>query len=163
MDFNIVKLELKHKADVIRIFSHYVENSFAAYSSTIWPEERFNLLLNGPDIICAYCAEGENNRAIGFALLKKFHPGDAVKRTAEVTYFLDPEHTRNRLGKALLDRMSADAKLAGVDNLVASVSSKNEPSIRFHERNGFEEAGRIRNAGRKFGEDFDIALFQKRI
>jgi phosphinothricin acetyltransferase len=59
--------------------------------------------------------------------------------------------------------MSADAKLVGVDNLVASVSSKNEPSIRFHEKNGFEEAGRIRDAGHKFGEDFDIALYQKRI
>jgi len=163
MDFNIVKLEMKHKADVIRIFLHYVENSFAAYSSTMWPEERFNLLLNGPDIICAYCAEDENNRALGFALLKKFHPGDAVKRTAEVTYFLDPEHTRYGLGKALLDRMSADAKLVGIDNLVASVSSKNEPSIRFHKKNGFKEAGRIRDAGRKFNEDFDIALFQKRI
>ncbi len=163
MDINIVKLEMKHKADVIRIFSHYVENSFAAYSSTMWPEERFNLLLNGPDIICAYCAEDENNRSLGFALLKKFHPGDAIKRTAELTYFLDPEHTRKGIGKALLEKLSGEAKNVGVDNLVASVSSKNEPSIRFHESNGFEEAGRIRDAGRKFGEDFDIALFQKRI
>lgn len=163
MDTRIVKLEMKHKPGVMAIFAHYIENSFAAYATAMWSEERFNLILNGPDILTALIIENENNRVLGFGLLKKFHPGDAIKRTAELTYFLDPECTRKGLGKALLETLAAEAKNAGVDNLVASVSSKNEPSIRFHKNNGFEQAGRIRDAGFKFGEDFDIVLFQKKI
>ncbi len=163
MNIRIVKLEMKHKHGVMRIFAHYIENSFAAYASAMWPEERFNLLLNGPDIISALIAEDENNGVIGFGLLKKYHPGDAIKRTAELTYFLAPECTRKGLGKTLLESLACEAKHVGVDNLVASVSSKNDPSICFHKSNGFEQVGCIRDAGFKFGEDFDILLFQKRI
>ncbi|MFA6450205.1 MAG: N-acetyltransferase family protein [bacterium] len=163
MDIRIVKLEMNHKAGVMRIFAYYIENSFAAYTSTMWTEDRFNLFLNSPDIISALIVEDENRLVLGFGLLKKYHPGDAINRTAELTYFLAPECTRKGLGKALLARLTDEAKHVGVDNLVASVSSKNEPSICFHNNNGFVQVGRIRDAGFKFNEDFDIALFQKKI
>jgi len=63
----------------------------------------------------------------------------------------------------LLEKMTEEARKMGIDNLVASVSSQNEASLRFHQQNGFSEAGRIRSAGRKFEQEFDIVIFQKRV
>jgi L-amino acid N-acyltransferase YncA len=50
-----------------------------------------------------------------------------------------------------------------VDTILASISSRNDGSIRFHKKNGFRECGRFRRVGRKFGQDFDIVWMQLRL
>jgi phosphinothricin acetyltransferase len=74
-----------------------------------------------------------------------------------------PEHTRRGIGSGLLSRLIDGAKEAGIDNLLACVSSLNEQSLRFHAKAGFERCGTVREAGRKFGQDFDLVWFQKRL
>jgi L-amino acid N-acyltransferase YncA len=49
----------------------------------------------------------------------------------------------------------------GMTSLVANMASKNRASILFHTRHGFSEVGRLRDAGIKFGEPFDVILMQK--
>jgi phosphinothricin acetyltransferase len=51
----------------------------------------------------------------------------------------------------------------GIDNLLASASSLNEQSLRFHAKVGFERCGTFRSVGRKAGRDFDVVWFQKRL
>jgi len=48
-------------------------------------------------------------------------------------------------------------------SLVANMASKNAASILFHARHGFTEVGRLRNAGTKFGERFDVVWMQKEL
>ena len=55
------------------------------------------------------------------------------------------------------------ARAMGVDNLLASVSSLNEQSLRFHRKAGFECCGRFVQVGRKAGRDFDVVWLQKRV
>jgi len=51
----------------------------------------------------------------------------------------------------------------GMTSLVANMASKNTASILFHTRHGFTEVGRLRNAGTKFGERFDVVWMQKEL
>lgn len=60
-------------------------------------------------------------------------------------------------------RLVEQAAPLGIDSLVVSISSKNFESIAFHQKNGFRECGRFRQAGRKNGEDFDIVWMQKQL
>lgn len=163
MGYQLVPLQKQHKTDVMNIFNYYIENSFSAYFSNRLPDECFDSFLQSCNGFPAYAVENESGKAVGFGMLRPFHPGDAVSRTGELSYFIAPEHTRQRLGKLLLDRIIEDAAQKGIDSLVASVSSQNEKSLAFHKRNGFREAGKLKSAGRKFEQDFDIILFQKNL
>ena len=85
------------------------------------------------------------------------------KRAAEITYFILPDYTREGLGEKLLEKLVMDAKSRSIDSLLASISPLNEPSIRFHEKNGFVRCGCFKSIGKKFNRDFDMIWMQKRI
>jgi phosphinothricin acetyltransferase len=81
--------------------------------------------------------------------------------TGMLTYFILPEFTGKGLGSRLLERLTAEAEKMGMTSLVANMASKNTASILFHTRHEFTEAGRLHNAGTKFGERFDVVWMQK--
>jgi len=99
---------------------------------------------------------------VGFWFLRAFHTAETFRRTAEVAYFLLPEHSNQGLGLKMLSHFIEKARAIGVDNLLASVSSLNEQSLRFHDKAGFVLCGTFRAVGRKSGRDFDVVWFQKR-
>ena len=47
--------------------------------------------------------------------------------------------------------------------MVAAIDGENEASIRFHERLGFVEVGRMSEIGAKFGRWLDLVLLQLRL
>ena len=69
----------------------------------------------------AVAAKTEAGEVVGFAFLRPFHHADTFKRTAEIAYFILPEHTGKGLGRAI-----------------------HEESLEFHRRHGFQEGGRFR-------------------
>lgn len=146
---------------VIEIFNHYIRHSFAAYPEREFTTPQFDILWKSIGDHPSATVRDERGAVIGFGLLRPHHALPTFSETAEITYFLDPDHTGNGLGKLLLDHLEAKARDKGIRQLLASVSSLNPGSIRFHERNGFAEAGRFRNVGRKNGRHFDTVWMQK--
>ena len=47
--------------------------------------------------------------------------------------------------------------------LLANMSSRNEASIRFHQHQGFREAGHLAGVGEKFGASFGVIWMQKKV
>ncbi|MBP1927475.1 phosphinothricin acetyltransferase [Methanolinea mesophila] len=148
------------KEPVMQIFNHYATASFAAYPDGPVPERMFDLLQG--EALALIVAES-GGTVIGFGMLKPFMPFTAFRSAATASYFIGPGHTRVGVGTMILERLEHTAKDAGVTTLLVHISSKNEASIRFHQRNGFAEVGRLHSVGRKFGESFDIVWMQKDI
>jgi L-amino acid N-acyltransferase YncA len=63
----------------------------------------------------------------------------------------------------MLDHLEREGKKRGISCILASISSLNEGSIRFHARHGFNECGRFRNVGEKKGTLFDTVWMEKEI
>ena len=129
---------------VMRIFNHYAKTSFAAYPDPL-PPQFFPHLKEGA--LSAVVLEDDGGVA-GFGLLKPFLPFTAFKKTGMLTYFIAPEFTGRGLGARMLGRLVEDAKRSGQKVLVANIASKNEASIRFHQQNGFTEAGSLTGLAR---------------
>ena len=147
---------------VIGIFNHYIENGYAAYLENKVEDGFFLNFLAASKDLPAYVAR-DGDAVAGFCMLRRYHPFPAFRRTAEVSYFIAPGMTGKGIGNLMLERMTDDARQRGIDSLLASISSLNEGSIRFHQRNGFVECGRFLSVGRKRGRDFDLVWMQKRL
>jgi phosphinothricin acetyltransferase len=61
--------------------------------------------------------------------------------------------------EALLGRAVAQGKHV----MVAAIDSANARSIRFHQRLGFTEVGRLPETGYKFGTWLDLVLLQRQL
>jgi L-amino acid N-acyltransferase YncA/mannose-6-phosphate isomerase-like protein (cupin superfamily) len=162
-NFTLEPMAECHGRAVIDIFNHFITQSFAAYPDQPVPYEFFGRFQQMTLGYPAYVAKVESGQVAGFGFLRPFHLASTLRRTAEVTCFLSPEHTKRGIGTALLNRLIEDAVPRGIDSLVASISSKNEESIAFHRKSGFRECGRFERAGRKSDQDFDIVWMQRRL
>ncbi len=163
MQYSIVPMEEKHKPGVVAVFNYYIQNSFAAFPSRPLPEQMLDKFV---DIAKAYPAVSvldETGKVVGFAMLRPYYFEDSMKRTGEISYFLMPEATGQGIGSMILKQFIERAKLMGIDNILACISSRNIESINFHKKHGFEQVGMFKRVGRKFDQDFDIVWMQKMI
>ncbi len=161
MDYSIRPVSLADGPAITTVFNYFVINSFASYSEKeAGPDffERFyRMCLNYP----FYVIETDSGDIIGFGCIHPFHIADTFRRTAEVTYFILPEHTGSGLGSQLLDLFYEFAQENNIVTFVASISSKNEQSIKFHEKHGFKTVGRMEKVGIKHNQEFDMIWMQK--
>ena len=157
----ITPMSLDDRFAVIDIFNYYVEHSFAAYPEKAVPYEFYETLLKMSQGFPSGALRGKSGEIIGFGMLRPYSPMPTFSMTAEATYFIDQEHTGQGLGTILLDYLIEGGKKMGLNSILASVSSLNEASMKFHLRHGFAECGRFSNIGRKQGQVFDVVYYQK--
>jgi L-amino acid N-acyltransferase YncA len=161
MRYQIRDVTCEDRYAVIDIFNYYIKNSFAAFPETEVGYGFFDLLKNASQGYPFYVMAGDADEPLGFGLLHSYHPFPVFSRAAEATYFIRPEHARNGMGTELLKRLVQAATARGIDTLLASISSRNEASLRFHSKNGFRICGRLERIGRKNGQEFDVVWMQK--
>jgi L-amino acid N-acyltransferase YncA len=160
-DYVLREVSDKDQTAVVEIFNHFVETSFAAYPSEPAGFSFFRNLCMMAEGYPFYVIETSDGEVVGFGLLHRYHSAETLRRTAELTYFILPEHTRRGLGGRLLEIFIGEARKMGIDNLLASISSQNQISLDFHRMHGFSECGRFHRVGQKFGEVFDVVWMQR--
>jgi L-amino acid N-acyltransferase YncA len=162
MSYTLEPMTEKHRKPVIDIFNYYIETNFA-FPETKVDYDFFDHFLDMSKGYPALVAKAESGDVVGFALLHQYSWANSFKRSALITYFILPQHTRKGLGKMMLDKLIAQARSMGVDHLLANISSDNERSLQFHRKHGFHECGRFQEVGRRFGKSFDVVWMIRRI
>lgn len=127
------------------------------------PYEFFGKILEITKEYPAYVIIGSAGKVIGFCFLRAYHTSPVFSETAEVSYFIEKEHVGKGIGKDALALLEKEGKNRGIKYLLASILSRNEPSLRFHKRNGFTECGRLLNIGKRNGQHFDVIWMEKEI
>ena len=163
MAYYFEPMDQNDRKPVIDIFNFFIEKTFAAFPEKKVGYEFFDFFLKMTEGYPAITVKNHSGQVFGFAFLRPYHKMETFQRTAEITYFIMPEHTRKGIGKAILDQFVEQAKGLNIDSILASISSLNEGSIRFHLKCGFKECGRFLKIGRKFGKDFDVVWMQKQL
>jgi L-amino acid N-acyltransferase YncA len=163
MKYSINPIIDEDREAVIDIFNYYIENSFAAFPEVMLPYKAFDMFLQISKGYPTATIKDEKGKVAGFGMLRAHNPMPAFSHAAEITYFLDPEHTGKGLGRTMLEFLEKEGLKKGITTILACISSLNPGSINFHRNNGFIECGRFRDIGKKKGEIFDTVWMQKMI
>lgn len=161
MEYSLVPISAEDREAVIDIFNYYIENSYAAYPENRVPYEFFDLFLRNTAGYPTAVVKDENGKVQGFGMLHPHSPMPTLAGSAEITCFIRQEYTGNGIGSCMLEYLLEGAKEKGLHCILASVSSLNEGSIRFHQTHGFTECGRFKEVGKKKGKTFDTVWMQK--
>jgi L-amino acid N-acyltransferase YncA len=101
---------------------------------------------------------------LGWAALGPISPRPVYRGVAEVSIYVDPDHTREGVGRALLNALVERSEQAGFWTLVAGIFPENTASVALHLACGFEPAGLRKRVGQMPGGGAwrDVAFYERR-
>jgi phosphinothricin acetyltransferase len=143
----ISEMTAEDYAPVAEIFNYYIQHSDAAFLENPVGEDFFShaaTVLNGYPLVTL---KNDAGILVGFGMLRPHNPLPAFRHTAEVGYFIRNDLTGSGHGTRILDHLAREAGRRGISSILAPVSSRNEGSLRFHQRRGFREVGRFSASG----------------
>jgi len=108
----------------------------------------------------------DDGTVVGFATYGPFRDNERLpgfRFTVEHSVHVDEAAWGRGVGRRLMDELIVRAAAAGVHVMVGAVDAANEGSVRFHERVGFVEQGRLREVGWKHDRWLDLVFMVRRI
>jgi L-amino acid N-acyltransferase YncA len=155
--------ELRDIAAITRIYAHAVQHGTASFELEA-PDEaeitkRYKTLCEGrfPFIVADV-----NGQVAGYAYAGPYRPRPAYRFAVEDSIYIDPPMQRRGIGRALLQRLLAEAEAEGFRQMVAVIGdSAQTASIELHKTLGFRMVGSFEAVGYKFGRWLDSVMMQK--
>ena len=151
-------------AAINAIYNHYVAHSAALYQDEPWTdaERRAWFDGHGPRHPVTVAIDG-GGAVVGWGSLSPFSARTGYRFTVENSVYVRPEFHGRGVGGALLADLLDRAAALGHHSVIALIDSGAAASLRLHERFGFAPAGRLTEAGLKFGRWLDVLYLQKRL
>jgi len=103
----------------------------------------------------------DDSGILGFSTFGDFRAWPGYRFTVEHSVHVRADRRGQGVGKELVMALFPRAATLGKHVMIAGVDAANAPSIRFHERLGFERAGLLREVGHKFDRWLDLVFLQR--
>lgn len=134
---------------------------------TFWPQERSEAEIAA--IISGRREAGhpfllslnDKDEVTGFASYSQFRAGAGYAKSMEHSINLRPEARGTGAAALLLSALEDHARAARHRLMIGGITASNLISIRFHDRMGYREWGRLPAAGWKFGQFHDLVFMGK--
>jgi phosphinothricin acetyltransferase len=150
-------------ADAIAaIYGHHVLNGTASYdldppSAHIHREKIASVQAEG----WPYLVAEEDGQVAGYAYATQIRPRAAYRFTAEDSIYVHPSHMRRGVGRALLSSLLERSAECGFGTMIAVIGGAEPASVGLHAALGFQEVGRLKAVGFKFGRWLDSVYMQR--
>ena len=144
------------------IYNDAVANTTAIWNDTLvdvanrtaWLKARTDA---GYPVMVAVSDEGD---VIGYASFGDWRAFDGYRHTVEHSVYVHKDRRGGGIGRKLMEALIAEAERLGKHVMIAGIESENAASIRLHAQLGFEDTGRLREVGTKFGRWLDLTFMQ---
>mgnify|MGYP003575533748 FL=1 len=97
---------------------------------------------------------------LGYASFGDFRAFDGYRHTVEHSIYVRTDARRAGVAAHLMAELIAQARARRKHAMVGAIESENAASIALHRRLGFEEVGRMKQVGTKFGRWLDLTWMQ---
>ena len=148
-------------AAIHQIHSYYIEHTDNNWNHQAKPFEPFKAHLEdlrhmGRPVLVAWL----NNSVVGYGALHEFRSADGYWPCVENSVYVHPDHQSRGIGKMLMAALIEQARANDLWAIIAVIDAGNTDSIRFHERFGFYECGRMNHIGEKNHRSISVVYLQ---
>lgn len=154
---------LEDAENIHNIYRYYVENTTITFETEVPTVEEIRSRIEQTLISYPYLVAEYENQFIGYTYAGPFRKRKAYSSSAEISLYLDNEIRGKGFGRALLSNLEIQLREKGIHTMVSVIESSNTGSLRFHEKNGFINAGYLPRIGYKFDKWLDIQILTKQI
>ena len=146
--------------EINAIFNYYVPRSTCVWTTTPCSEaERKAWYEEHGEAMPILVAE-RSSRILGWGALSSFRTAYTLAGALEDSVYVHHNFHRQGIGSRLLTELIDAARQKGLHSILANISADQEPSIRLHEKFGFQEVAHLRQVGWKLNRWLDAVYLQ---
>jgi len=147
-------------AAINAIYNYYVAHSTCVWTTQPCSEaERIAWYQEHGSSMPVLVAE-HSGRVVGWGALGSFRAAYTAAGTLEDSIYVHHDFHRQRIGSRLLQALIEAARHSGLRSILANISADQTPSVRLHEKFGFQKVAHVRDVGQKFNQRFDAIFLQ---
>ncbi|RTZ40683.1 N-acetyltransferase family protein [Candidimonas sp. SYP-B2681] len=150
-------------ADVQRIYTHHILHSTATFEEE--PPTLDDMLARRANVLACgmpYLVAVLGTEVVGYCYASQYRPRIAYRYTIENSIYLDPRHSGQGYGKALLSALIERCEQGPWRQMIAVIAgTNNQGSIGLHRSMGFAHAGTQVATGFKFNQWIDVVFMQR--
>ena len=163
-NIKIRKIKIQDFEQGLKIYNHYIENSFSNFEEKKFTLQKFKKLVfdNFSKKIPFLVAEIDK-KIVGIAYLTEFRSKSGYKYAFENTIYIHSNFIGQGVGNKLLKSLlSISKKNRMIKTIIAVICGyKNSSSISIHKKYGFKKIGTLKKVGFKKNKWLDAVYMQK--
>ena len=145
---------------IAKIYNHYVRETIITFEEvevdTAEIEKRItNITAKYPWIVFE-----ENGEILGYAYAGEWRTRSAYRFTAESAVYLKHSLPPKGIGSKLYKELLLQLKKQGIHVVMGVLGLPNDPSVKLHEKFGFEKVAHFAQVGFKFQKWVDVGYWQ---
>jgi L-amino acid N-acyltransferase YncA len=142
------------------IYNYYVAHSTCVWETQPCSEAERNTWYQEHGQSMPVLIAERHGRVVGWGALGSFRAAYTAAGMLEDSIYVHHDFHRQGIGSRLLQALIDAARAEGLRSLLANISADQTPSIRLHERFGFQKVAHLRDVGQKFNQRFDAVYLQ---
>jgi L-amino acid N-acyltransferase len=146
--------------DVNAIYNYYIAHSTCVWQTQPCSESEREAWYEEHDQTMPILVAESGGRIVGWGALGTFRSAYTAAGTLEDSIYVHHDFHRRKIGSRLLASLIDAARRMGLRSILANISADQTPSIRLHERFGFQQVAHLRGVGTKFSQRFDAIYLQ---
>jgi phosphinothricin acetyltransferase len=160
VEVTIAKAREEHIEGITDIYNDAILNTTATFDATPKTvEEQRGMLMEHDDAHPVIVALAGDEMA-GWGSLSAHNDRCCYGRTVEDSIYVRRDMRGRGIGTLILNRLIAAAGEADHHAIIARIDGGNAASFALHRKMGFEEVGRLREVGHKFGRWLDVVMME---
>ena len=148
--------------EMLKIYAPYVENTTVSFEYTVPDTEEFERRFHTYTRQFPWLVYERDGRVLGYAYGSAPFERQAYGYCAEVSIYLAQEAMGRGVGAGLYAALERILCLQGYQVVYSLVTSENDRSLRFHEKQGYRIAVEFSDIGFKMGRWLSLVWYEKR-
>lgn len=168
---NVLEIRLAAEADaesIREIYAPYVLRTAVSFEYEVPDVEEMRSRIRNTLKEYPWLVATEEDRIVGYCYAGQFHSREAYRHAVELSVYVRQDCRQNGIGSGLYGAMEGILLKQNIFSVHACIAVSEEEeeyltddSRRFHERMGFQTAGRHERCGYKFGRWYSIIWMDK--
>jgi phosphinothricin acetyltransferase len=147
-------------SQICDIYNYYIENTCITFEEEPVLVDEMQLRINDTLHEYAWIVYEEEGKILGYAYFSKWKVRTAYRYCAESTVYLRYNCMGKGIGTILYTRIIDMARKKKLHSLLGGITIPNEPSIKLHEKLGFEKVAQLREVGFKHNKWLDVGYWE---
>jgi L-amino acid N-acyltransferase len=159
-----ITIRLAAPADLVAIndiYNHYVHHSTCTYQEAPEPIESRRAWFERHGETHPVTVATIDGSIVGWGSLSPYHARSAYRFTVENSVYVHHGLHRRGIGSLILKDLIDRARALGHRAIIAGVDAEQTTSVALHAKFGFEQAGRLKQVGFKFGRWLDVIYMER--